>query len=82
MFELYAGDDHGSLLSMFTHESFHECSIEKGCNFVARDMINDVYKKYAIETQLPLMKTNLVIFKKQKLGMFTLIKIRESVFQW
>ena len=71
MFELYAGDDRGSVLSMFIHESFHDCSIGKGCTFVARDITSGVYKKYATEAQLPLIKKNLVIFKKQKLGMFT-----------
>eukprot|EP00112_Aurelia_sp_Birch-Aquarium-sp1_P023791 Seg7233.1 transcript_id=Seg7233.1/GoldUCD/mRNA.D3Y31 product=Intelectin-1 protein_id=Seg7233.1/GoldUCD/D3Y31 len=63
-FELFSGEQHGSVTSI-SHKSFHQCSLDKDCNFVARDVKSNSHKRYSLESQLPKSRKNLVIFKKR-----------------
>ena len=63
-FENISGEQHASMTSLL-RKSFHRCSLDNGCNFVARNMKTNAYRKYSFEADLPKEKQEFVIFKKK-----------------
>ena len=45
-------------------KSFHQCSMEDNCNFVAKNLKTNIFSKYVDEDHLPEERKNFIIFKK------------------
>ena len=64
-FELFSGEQDGTITSLF-HKSFHQCSLDDDCNFVARNKETNSYKKFYDQINLPKDMKKYVIFKKKR----------------
>ncbi|XP_065052173.1 fucolectin-1-like [Rhopilema esculentum] len=51
--------------SMF-HKTFHQCSMEKTCYYVAKDVKNHYFYKFKDEQDIPAERSNLIIWSKKR----------------